>query len=284
MTTLPQTFYTFFHDPGATPAAAVGSSARSSSSESAEIATECPPILPELASLPRLLYIDGTLICPPLNAIPKANQLHELKHQKIYSDWITQTRLYLNTLSFKQKKSLYLYQSSYYQNLNDFVRKSSLAYPQEINYEHIGDTLEIDMANDEKEIKALAATLIHIIHNAPKPQGPLYAYRGSTSRLGRNPSFTSNQFLSFSMNPMGASPFNQDGNYMYRVELGPHVPHLLSIAAWNDRQLESEIVFPPGIRFEYEYTIPETPLPFDPTDFNDEVIYSPIVCLKVISE
>jgi hypothetical protein len=203
-----------------------------------------------------------------------------MENQKIYSDWIKETRKYLNSLTFKQRKSLYLYQSSEYLTINEFVRRNDLVFPQDINYEHISDTLDL-AKDDPKEIKAVAGTLLHIINGAPRPQGPLYAYRGSTTRLGRTPTFTSNQFLSFSINPRGASPFNQDGEYVYRVELGPHVPHLLSIAAWLDRELESEVLFPPGSKFEYDYSIPETPLPFDPSEFDENKIYSLVVCLKV---
>lgn len=282
---MPQTFYIFSFDGSGVGGSGIGSGTRVNAIRSVSREgggsggedAQCPSILPQLEPLAKLLYIDGKLICPPVNPLPNSNQLHKMENQKIYSDWISKTREYLNSLSFQQKKSLYLYQSSNYLRINDCVRRNNPAFFQHPQYDHITDTLDL---GDEEEIKAIVGALLHIVHSAPKPQGPLYAYRGSTSRLGKG-SFTSNQFLSFSMNPMGAIQFNQDGDYVYRVELGPHVPHLLSIAAWSDRELESEVIFPPGSKFEYDYTIPETELPFDPSEFDENKIYSAIVCLKI---
>lgn len=63
--------------------------------------------------------------------------------------------------------------------------------------------------------------------------------------------FIPKQFSSFSMNINVANNFllSYGTNAIFRVELGPHVAHVLNISSFND--MESEVLFNPSTQFEY---------------------------------
>jgi hypothetical protein len=203
---------------------------------------DCDPLLPNFPRLPQISRIleDGTLykeVCPYVQPLSITNKLHDDHSQRVYSDWIAKTRLFYNSLSNIEKLFISLYISSYYIEINQYSRKG------------------IESLVKSFKVKEIASTLKNTIYKSPKPADKLYAYRVTNIAWALNESsdvidkFIPKQFSSFSLNPHIAKHFTKNNNLdlMFCVELGPHVPHLLSISSIDD--MESEVLFPPGTEF-----------------------------------
>jgi hypothetical protein len=200
------------------------------------MAGQCPPILPGLPPLPKINVGNECPVTEPLN---KNNEKHSLEDQRVYSDWVSRTRDYYNSLSYDQRRAIHSYTGEKYRKINHCVE---CIYDK--NYDAISNSPILYFGKTEK----LVSILHDVIEGAPRPSKILYAYRGTNTKWisADEGKFVSKLFASFSMDPETAHSFDE-GRFV-RVELGPHVPHLLNIASFFDA--EAEILFSPGTIFE----------------------------------